>query len=152
MNPGAAASSQFKTRLFAVIVILSNTLGNFFIAQGMRRISSPVNSAPAMLKAIFTPYVAAGILLLILWLLSRMAFFSFADLSYILPVTSLGYVLNALMGHFFLGETITLQRWAGTFLIVAGTVLVGAGASHPGPGEETSANGETASGSGRKFT
>ena len=59
-----------------------------------------------------------------------MAFFSFADLSYILPVTSLGYVLNALMGHFFLGESITLLRWAGTFLIVAGTVLVGAGTSH----------------------
>ena len=83
----------------------------------------------ALLSAICTPYVAAGIVLLILWLLSRMAFFSFADLSYILPVTSLGYVLNALMGHFFLGESITLQRWAGTFLIVAGTVLVGAGAS-----------------------
>ena len=119
----------WKVRLFAAIVILSNTFGNFFIAQGMRRISNPVNSAGALLSAIFTPYVAAGIILLILWLLSRMAFFSFADLSYILPVTSLGYVLNALMGHFFLGETITLQRWCGTFLIVAGTILVGAGAS-----------------------
>jgi uncharacterized membrane protein len=120
-----------KVRLFAVIVILSNTFGNFFIAQGMRRISHPVDSASALLKAIFTPYVAAGIILLILWLLARMAFFSFADLSYILPITSLGYVLNALMGHYWLGEDINFTRWCGTLLIVAGTALVGAGAVHP---------------------
>ena len=60
MNPGPAAgsqipNSQMKTRLFAVIVILSTTIGNFFIAQGMRRISAPVNSASALLGAIFTP-------------------------------------------------------------------------------------------------
>jgi len=42
-------------------------------------------------------------------------------------VTSLGYVLNALMGHFFLGEHISMARWSGTLLIVAGTVLVGMG-------------------------
>ena len=118
---------RLKTLLFAVIVVLSNTLGNFFIAQGMRRIADPVNSLVALFQSIFTPYVAAGIVLLILWLLSRMAFFSFADLSFILPVTSIGYVLNALMGYWFLNETITPQRWAGTFLIVAGMVLVGSG-------------------------
>ena len=80
-----------------------------------------------MLLAIFTPWVALGIALLILWLLSRMVLLSWADLSYVLPVTSLGYVANALMGHFFLGEHITLARWSGTLLIVAGTVLVGMG-------------------------
>jgi drug/metabolite transporter (DMT)-like permease len=34
-------------------------------------------------------------------------------------------VANAAMGHYFLDERITPQRWAGTLLIVAGTVLVG---------------------------
>lgn len=118
---------QWKTRLFAVIVILSNTLGNFFIARGMRGLSVPADSPLHMILAIFTPWVALGVALLILWLLSRMVLLSWADLSYVLPVTSLGYVANALMGHFFLGEHITLQRWSGTLLIVAGTVLVGMG-------------------------
>ncbi len=113
--------------MFAAIVILSNTLGNFFIARGMRGLSVPADSALHMLLAIFTPWVALGIALLILWLLSRMVLLSWADLSYVLPVTSLGYVTNALMGHFFLGEHITLGRWSGTLLIVAGTVLVGMG-------------------------
>jgi drug/metabolite transporter (DMT)-like permease len=121
------ARLEWKTRLFAAIVILSNTLGNFFIARGMRGLAVPADSALHMLLAIFTPWVALGIALLILWLLSRMVLLSWADLSYVLPVTSLGYVANALMGHFFLGEHITMARWSGTLLIVAGTVLVGMG-------------------------
>ncbi len=121
------ARLEWKTRLFAAIVILSNTLGNFFIARGMRGLAVPADSPLHMLLAIFTPWVALGIALLILWLLSRMVLLSWADLSYVLPVTSLGYVANALMGHFFLGEHITLARWSGTLLIVAGTVLVGMG-------------------------
>lgn len=95
----------------------------------MRGIPSAVNSPVALLAAIFAPWVALGILLLILWLLSRMAFLSFADLSYVLPVTSLGYVASAFIGHFWLGETISIQRWAGTLLIVGGTILVGRGSA-----------------------
>jgi len=130
------ARLQWKTRLFAAIVILSNTLGNFFIARGMRGLAVPADSALHMLLAIFTPWVALGIALLILWLLSRMVLLSWADLSYVLPVTSLGYVANALMGHFFLGEHITTARWSGTLLIVAGTVLVGMGSHTQAQGEK----------------
>jgi uncharacterized membrane protein len=124
------ARLQWKTRLFAAIVILSNTFGNFFVARGMRSLAVPADSALRLIQAIFTPWVTLGIALLILWLLSRMALLSWADLSYVLPVTSLGYVANALMGHFFLGEHITPARWGGTLLIVAGTVLVGM-STHP---------------------
>ena len=130
------ARLEWKTRLFAAIVILSNTLGNFFIARGMRGLAVPADSALHMLLAIFTPWVALGIALLILWLLSRMVLLSWADLSYVLPVTSLGYVANALMGHFFLGEHITTARWSGTLLIVAGTVLVGMGSHTQAQGEK----------------
>jgi drug/metabolite transporter (DMT)-like permease len=56
-----------------------------------------------------------------------MALLSWADLSYVLPVTALGYVANALLGRYFLSEQISPQRWAGTLLIVAGTTLVGLG-------------------------
>ena len=121
---------QWKTRLFAAIVILSNTLGNFAIATGMKHLTIPADAPWRIIRAIFTPWVALGICLLILWLLSRMALLSWADLSYVLPVTSLGYVANALMGHFFLGEHIPPQRWAGTILIVTGTILVGLSTRH----------------------
>ena len=77
------------------------------------------------IKAIFNPWVMVGIALLILWMLSRMALLSWADLSYVLPVTSIGYVLAAVTGMLFLGERIGGRRWLGTLLIMAGAILVG---------------------------
>jgi len=56
---------------------------------------------------------------------------SWADLSFVLPVTSLGYAASAFLGRFFLNEQIAPQRWGGILLIVAGTILVGLG-SHAG--------------------
>ena len=123
---------RWKTRLFALIVILSNALGNFALAWGMR--GRTTASAFDYIVAIFSPWVMIGIALLILWLLSRMALLSWADLSYVIPVTSLGYVASAVIGRFFLNEEITPARWAGTLLIVGGTVLVGLGSPH-GKGE-----------------
>ena len=116
------ARLRTKTKTFAVIVVLSNALGNFALATGMRGRSTV--TVLGYIAAIFSPWVMVGIGLLILWLLSRMALLSWADLSYVLPVTSLGYVANALIGRFFLNEVITPARWMGTLLIVAGTILV----------------------------
>ncbi|MGD1091899.1 MAG: EamA family transporter [Bryobacteraceae bacterium] len=126
MRPDARL--RWKTRVFAAIVILSNAFGNFALALGMRHRTT--TSIADYLTAIFSPWVMLGISLLILWLLSRMALLSWADLSYVLPVTSFGYVASAIIGRFFLSEQITAQRWAGTLLIVAGTVLVGRGSPH----------------------
>ena len=114
-----------KTRLFTALVVLSNVLGNFALSWGMKHVDLDAASPLAYINAIFQPWVLVGIALLTLWTLSKMALLSWADLSYVLPVTSIGYVLNALMGYLFLGETISAARWAGTFLIVGGTVVVG---------------------------
>ena len=122
----------WKTRGFAVIVILSNAFGNFSLKWGMDRRAALTLSPFDYLRAIFSPWVMLGISLLILWLLTRMALLSWADLSFVLPVTSLGYAASVLIGRFFLSEQITPQRWAGTLLIVSGTVLVGMG--RPGSG------------------
>ena len=118
-----ASSSRLRlrTRLLAVVVILSNVLGNFFLSRGMK---SP--EPPGFLLAVFlNPWVMLGVSLLILWMLARMTLLSWADLTYVLPVTALGYVLTALMGRLFLGEHVSLGRWAGIALIVGGVFLVG---------------------------
>jgi uncharacterized membrane protein len=122
------ARLRWKTQLFTIIVVLSNALGNFALAWGMRGRSTV--TVFDYLTAIFSPWVMVGIALLILWLLSRMALLSWADLSYVLPVTSLGYVASAIIGRMFLNEVITPARWAGTLLIVGGTMLVGMGSPH----------------------
>jgi drug/metabolite transporter (DMT)-like permease len=120
--------AHVKTWVFAAIVVLSNAFGNLFLTLGMKQDAEALTLSPfPFLRAIFSPWVALGILLLVLWLLSRMTLLSWADLSYVLPVTSMGYVASALLGRWFLAEHITAGRWAGTLLIVAGTILVGRG-------------------------
>lgn len=114
----------WKTRLFTAVVVLSSALGNFALGWGMKQVPAVGVSPIAYVHAIFSPWVLAGITLLILWTLARLAMLSWADLTYVLPVTSLGYVATALMGKFFLAEEISTARWLGTILIVAGMVLV----------------------------
>jgi uncharacterized membrane protein len=117
---------DLKTKLLTVFVVLTNVLGNFFLSWGMKHQASELGLSPlAYIRLIFSPWALLGTTLLILWLLSRMTLLGWADLSYVLPVTSIGYVLTAVLGRFFLDEKITPQRWAGTLLIVIGIVFVG---------------------------
>jgi drug/metabolite transporter (DMT)-like permease len=72
---------------------------------------------------------------------------SWADLTYVLPATSIGYVLLALIAKFVLHEEVTLLRWLGIFLIAVGVSLVAGGPelthAHAGHGQ-TSAETEMA--------
>jgi uncharacterized membrane protein len=114
-----------KTRLFTAIVVLTNVAGNSALTKGMQQIGDPGNSPLALIGALFHPWVAIGVALLIAWTLSHMALLSWADLSYVLPVTSIAYVCTALAGKWLLGEMISAKRWAGIVLITAGVTLVG---------------------------
>ena len=103
-----------KARLLTVVVVISNVAGNLLLSLGLKSENGFV-----------WPLVGGGVALLILWTLARMTLMSWADLSYILPITAIGYVLSAVAGKLFLSEQISLMRWSGTLLIVAGIVLVG---------------------------
>ena len=115
-----------KTRILTLVVILTNVLGNFALSLGMKAniVAAASAGISPYVRAFFSPMVLLGVSLLILWMLSRMALMSWADLSFVLPITSIGYVISAMMGKFFLDEYVSSQRWAGTLLIVAGMELV----------------------------
>jgi uncharacterized membrane protein len=116
-----SARLRLKTWICATVVVFSNVFGNFFMKRGM---PAQLDTPLAYITVLFQPWVSLGVLLLILWMLSRMALLSWADLSYVLPVTSVGYVLVALTGKVLLNEQISGRRWAGIVLIMAGVALV----------------------------
>jgi drug/metabolite transporter (DMT)-like permease len=121
-----SARLRLKTWICATVVIFSNVFGNFFMKRGMpAELPTPLS----YITVLFQPWVSLGVFLLILWMLSRMALLSWADLSYVLPVTSVGYVLVAVAGRVLLNEQITSKRWAGIVLIVAGVALVSGGSA-----------------------
>lgn len=113
-----------KTWLVAALVILANLAGNSCLSWGMRR-RAPASSPLDYGAAVFTGWVALGVVLLLVWLAARMTLLSWADLSFAVPVTAVGYALAAVAGHFLLGEHVSAQRWMGALLIAGGTVLVG---------------------------
>jgi drug/metabolite transporter (DMT)-like permease len=121
-----AARLRGKTAVFIAIVVLTNAFGDFFMKRGMpptSQLTSPID----YIGALFQPWVALGVVLLILWQMSRLALLSWADLSYVMPVTAVGYVVVALIGRVLLDEQISSRRWTGIVLIVAGVALVSAG-------------------------
>lgn len=118
------ARLRWKTWACATVVIASNVCGNYFLKSGMpAELPTPLD----YITVLFRPTVTLGVLLLILWLASRMALLSWADLSYVLPVTSIGYVLVAIVGRVLLHEQISNKRWVGIALIMAGVSLVSGG-------------------------
>jgi uncharacterized membrane protein len=83
----------------------------------------------ALLYAIFTPWIAMGILLLIGFFASYLTALSWADLTFVLPATAFGYVFIALLSRFWLHNTISLERWIGIILITVGVGFVSQGPS-----------------------
>src|SRR2546423_13961672 len=82
---------------------------------------------PDLLLAITNPWVGLGIVFLCGFFASYMIALSWADLTYVLPASSLGYVLLALIARFALHERISLMRWLGIALVSAGVGFVTSG-------------------------
>jgi drug/metabolite transporter (DMT)-like permease len=90
----------------------------------------------SLIAAVFTPWIALGIALLIGFFASYLTALSWADLTFVLPATAFGYVIIALLARFWLQESISLERWAGVVLITLGVGFVAQGPSltqHPVP-------------------
>jgi len=68
--------------------------------------------------------VWVGTLLLIVFFVLFSAALSWADLSFVLPATAFGYVLNVAAGNYFLGESVSNRRWAGAAIITLGVLFV----------------------------
>ena len=112
----------------SVAVILFSMLGNTCLSRGMRS-----HSATDFIGAFRDPWVLGGIVLLIGWMVSQLSLLSWADLTYVLPISAAAYVGAALMGAVVLKEHVTVWRWGGIVLIGAGIAIVGRTSPRTGP-------------------
>jgi uncharacterized membrane protein len=114
-------------------VVLLNAAGNFALSVGMKRAAAAAGPIMALLE----PAAMAGIVLLIAWMLLRLRLLQIADLSFVLPITAVGYILNAAIGAAFLGEQVSLARWAGAALITGGAALTSFTPAEGAPARES---------------
>lgn len=119
---------SFRKYLVLGGVTLFSAIGDSLLSRGMKQVGSiSLEHVAHVILAILNPSVALGILFLLTFFACYMTALSWADLTYVLPATSLGYVLLALIAKFQLHEQITTARWLGILLITTGVGFVASG-------------------------
>ncbi len=111
------------------LVSVCAPVGDSCLSRGMTRMPAISLAHPgALIAAVFTPWIAAGIVFLIGFFASYLAALSWADLTFVLPATAFGNMIVELLSRFWLHEAVSWQRWLGCILI---TVAVGFVAQGP---------------------
>ena len=124
------STMTFRRYLVLAAVTLTSAFGDTFLSRGMKVLGPVSLDHPAkLIHAVFSPWVAAGIVLLIGFFASYMASLSWADLTFVLPASSLGYVIMTLLARFWLHEHVSPLRWLGIVFITAGVGFVTRGPS-----------------------
>ncbi len=124
------AHAKLTSRQYSILglVAISAPFGDSCLSRGMTHMPSISLAHPAaLISAVFTPWIALGILLLIGFFASYLTALSWADLTFVLPATAFGYVIIALLAKFWLQESISAERWAGIVLITLGVGFVAQG-------------------------
>lgn len=118
----------FRKYLVLAGVTVFAAAGDTMLSHGMKQTGSiSIHHLQSLVVAILNPWVSIGILLLLAFFAAYMNALSWADLTYVLPATSLGYVLLAVAARFALHEQISILRWLGISLIAGGVGFVAGG-------------------------
>ena len=118
-------------KLVAILVIglIMEAVGVVFLSKGLKQIGEVSHINVSEVSRLIVRGVKNGNILLgvafeaaffgtLLYLMSR------GDVSFVWPLTSLGFVLTTLAAKFILHEHVSSLRWGGVFLIVAGAALI----------------------------
>jgi drug/metabolite transporter (DMT)-like permease len=120
-----ASTMTLRRYLVLGLVALTSAFGDTSLAVGMKRVGPVSLSHPdALISALRTPWVLGGVLMLVIFFASYLTALSWADLTFVLPATSLAYVAVAFLSRFWLHEQISPERWLGIALITAGVGFV----------------------------
>jgi drug/metabolite transporter (DMT)-like permease len=119
---------NFRKYLVLAGVTVFAPVGDSLLAYGMKQVGNiSLHEFGSLLLAISNPWVGLGIVLLLGFFASYMSALSWADLTYVLPASSLGYVLLAVIARFALHERVSLMRWLGITLVSSGVGFVTTG-------------------------
>ena len=127
----------FRKYLVLAGVTVFAAAGDSLLSHGMKQAGNiSIHHLQGVILATLNPWVAVGIVLLLAFFASYMNALSWADLTYVLPATSLGYVLLALVAKFALHEQVSPLRWLGIALISGGVGFVAGGPALTAHGQE----------------
>lgn len=117
------------TALMVLVIVLSNSAGDLYITRGMKKVGEVSTLNPRVLLSIALRVLRnkeflLGVFFLAVSFFSFLAILSWADLSFVIPATSIVYAVSVIGARIFLHEEINRMRWAGTILVCMGVALV----------------------------
>ena len=120
---------MLKTFLFVLVAVILGGSGHVMLAKGMKPVGdlteAPVGRLGGMIaRAVSNPWLIGGVALQASFFFLYLTLLSRADVSLVLPLTALDYIVVALLAQWALGEAVTGVRWIGIGLILAGVALM----------------------------
>lgn len=99
------------------------------MTRGMKQVGEVTTLQPRKLlklarRAMKNPMIWLGLLCLAVSFCMFLALLSWADLSFVVPMTAPSYALSTLGARYFLKENVTTERWLGILFICIGVALV----------------------------
>ena len=118
-----------KLLIVLIVGLLFEATGVVFLSKGLKQIGEvqAINASEIVriVKAGATNGpILLGVLLEAIFFGALLYLMSQADLSFVWPLTALGFVLTTAAAKFFLHEQISATRWTGVLLIMAGAALI----------------------------
>ena len=118
-----------KTLILVFTTVILVSVGQIMMKKGMSTIALKSLASVIEINNLITifsnPYVFGGFVIygfsMILWLSAM----SRADVSFIFPLLSTGYILTTIFARFFLGEHVSIIKWLSIGFIFAGSFFVG---------------------------
>ncbi|MDR2795061.1 MAG: EamA family transporter [Holosporaceae bacterium] len=101
-----------------------NSLAQVVMKKGVNMLNFQQPLLPLSISIATNFYIFCGVLIFVLALFLWLYLLSQYDLSFLYPTSSLAFVITAFSGWFFLGESISLGRAVGIFLILIGVVCI----------------------------
>ncbi|HKQ74935.1 MAG TPA: bacteriohopanetetrol glucosamine biosynthesis glycosyltransferase HpnI [Blastocatellia bacterium] len=117
-----------KTFLLLCSLVVGSSLGEILLAKGMRKVGAVSFRPKALIGAvgrmIRSLYLFGGVACLAVAFFSFISLLSYADLSFVAPLTAVTYITNTAGARFLLKERISKARWTGTLLVTLGVVII----------------------------
>lgn len=118
-----------KTLVLVFIAALLGGTGHVMLAKGMKTVGD-ITEAPAsglglkVASVAGNPWVLVGVVFQASFFFMYLTLLSRADVSQVLPMTAIDYIVVALLAQTLLAEVVTPARWAGIGFIVVGVLMV----------------------------
>jgi drug/metabolite transporter (DMT)-like permease len=118
-----------KTIVVILLATMSVAVGETLLSYGMRRageirLEEPSQWLHLVLSVVRNPYVFAGVIFMGIFFFLYLAALSWADLSFVMPLTAMSFIFTTLLAKFILKEEVSWFRWVGTVIITIGIVFV----------------------------